>query len=69
MNGCYLANSLATMLSCLRATVRATVCATLCDVVRALMQVDTMRNDRGGLVQHAAQLTYLHAAVTEFAEK
>lgn len=34
-----------------------------CDVVKV---VDRMRNDRGALVQHAAQLVYLHAAVEEY---
>jgi protein tyrosine phosphatase len=32
------------------------------DVVRV---VDRLRDDRGGLVQHDAQLKFLHAAVTE----
>ena len=31
--------------------------------------VDVMRDDRGGLVQHQAQLSFLHEAVTEYAKR
>ena len=36
------------------------------DVVKV---VNRLRDDRGGLVQHAAQLSYLHTAVTEWSAK
>ena len=45
------------------------VCTKLLDKTGSVDVVDVvsrLRDDRGGLVQHAAQLSYLHTAVTEY---
>ena len=37
--------------------------------IDATKVVDIMRNDRGGLVQHQAQLAFLHECIKEFAKR